>query len=82
MVINRFHWGVAHYIGSQLRQCVLDPDGVTLYSAEYGRLVPVNGRRLFAAKGCGGAAAAGTAAGTAAAGTAAAGAAAAGAAAH
>jgi len=76
MVINRFHWGVAHYIGSQLRQCVLDPDGVTLYSAEYGRLVPVNGRRLFAAKGCGGAAAAGTAAGTAAAGAAAAGAAA------
>ena len=72
MVINRFHWGVAHYIGSQLRQCVLDPDGMTLYGTEYGRLVPGNGRRLFAAKGCGGAAAAGTAAaGTAAAGAAA-----------
>ena len=27
MAINRFHWGISHYIGSQLRQCVLDPDG-------------------------------------------------------
>ena len=27
MPMNRFHWGISHYIGSQLRQCVLDPDG-------------------------------------------------------
>ncbi len=48
MPINRFHWGISHYIGSQLRQCVLDPDGATLYSPEFGRKVPENGRRLYA----------------------------------
>ena len=30
----------------QLRQCVLDPDGATLYSPDFGRKVPSNGRRL------------------------------------
>ena len=47
MPINRFHWGISHYIGSQLRQCVLDPDGVTLYSPSCPKKVPRNGRRLF-----------------------------------
>ena len=46
MHLNRFHWGISHYIGSQLRQCVLDPDGATLYSADFGRKVPEKGRRL------------------------------------
>jgi len=55
MEINRFHWGVAHYIGSQLRQCVLDPDGATLYAPEFPRAVPKSGRRLFTSDGCGGA---------------------------
>merc|ERR1712087_437249 len=32
---NRFHWGISHYIGSQLRQCVLDPDGRTLYRPDF-----------------------------------------------
>ena len=41
-----FHWGISHYIGSQLRQCVLDPDGVTLYAYKYRRKVPPFGRRL------------------------------------
>ena len=27
MHVNRYHWAISHYIGSQLRQCVLDPDG-------------------------------------------------------
>jgi len=52
MEINRFHWGVAHYIGSQLRQCVLDPDGATLYAPEFPRMVPSNGRRLLTSHGC------------------------------
>jgi len=46
MPINRFHWGISHYIGSQLRQCVLDPDGHTLYAHTYRRRVPQLGRRL------------------------------------
>jgi hypothetical protein len=46
MPINRFHWGISHYIGSQLRQCVLDPDGVTLFPPKYRHKVPVFGRRL------------------------------------
>ncbi|KAL1529745.1 hypothetical protein AB1Y20_000681 [Prymnesium parvum] len=46
MPINRFHWGISHYIGSQLRQCVLDPDGYTLYSNKCRRKVPPLGRRL------------------------------------
>ena len=46
MHINRFHWGISHYIGSQLRQCVLDPDGETLYAPDYPRRVPPKGRRL------------------------------------
>jgi len=46
MLINRFHWGISHYIGSQLRQCVLDPDGETLYAPDYPRRVPPKGRRL------------------------------------
>ena len=47
MPLNRFHWGISHYIGSQLRQCVLDPDGATIYAADFRKRVPPNGRRLF-----------------------------------
>ena len=47
MHLNRFHWGISHYIGSQLRQCCLDPDGVTLYAHEYARRLPENARRLY-----------------------------------
>ena len=47
MHLNRFHWGISHYIGSQLRQCVLDPDGYTLYSPQYAKQLPLLGRRLF-----------------------------------
>lgn len=46
MHINRFHWGISHYIGSQLRQCVLDPDGATLYPYSYPKKLPKGGRRL------------------------------------
>ena len=46
MPINRFHWGISHYIGSQLRQCALDPDGKTLYAPKFPRVVPPEGRRL------------------------------------
>ena len=45
--MNRFHWGISHYIGSQLRQCVLDPDGATLYAHDFPKRVPSNGRRLW-----------------------------------
>ena len=48
MHINRFHWGISHYIGSQLRQCALDPDGKTLYAPKFPRVVPPEGRRLAA----------------------------------
>ena len=47
MELNRFHWGISHYTGSQLRQCALDPDGVTLYPPSYPRRTPHWGRRLF-----------------------------------
>ena len=47
MPLNRFHWGISHYIGSQLRQCVLDPDGATLYSHSHAKQVPAYGRRLW-----------------------------------
>ena len=47
MPINRFHWAISHYIGSQLRQCVLDPDGVTLFGPEHPKKVPPTGRRLW-----------------------------------
>ena len=47
MPINRYHWGISHYIGSQLRQCVLDPDGATLYRPGHARPTPPTGRRLF-----------------------------------
>ena len=47
MELNRFHWGISHYTGSQLRQCALDPDGVTLYPPSYPRRTPHFGRRLF-----------------------------------
>jgi len=46
MAINRFHWAISHYIGSQLRQAVLDPDGKTLFAYEYPYPIPPNGRRL------------------------------------
>jgi len=50
MHINRFHWAISHYIGSQLRQCVLDPDGAALYPYEHPfRLPPTNARRLYPA---------------------------------
>ena len=50
MPLNRFHWGISHYIGSQLRQCVLDPDGATLYSHGHAKKVPAYGRRLWPPK--------------------------------
>ena len=50
MGLDRFHWGISHYIGSQLRQCVLDPDGATLYSHDFPRKLPAGGRRLFPPK--------------------------------
>jgi len=46
MAINRFHWAISHYIGSQLRQAVLDPDGKTLFAYEYPHPLPPNSRRL------------------------------------
>ena len=46
MDINRFHWAISHYIGSQLRQAVLDPDGATLFAHEYPYPLPAGGRRL------------------------------------
>ena len=63
MTINRFHWGISHYIGSQLRQCVLDPDGATLYSACFPKSIPRSGRRLFPPPGGAAAAPADAAAG-------------------
>mgnify|MGYP007129129808 CR=1 FL=1 len=51
MHINRFHWAISHYIGSQLRQCVLDPDGAALYPYEHPRrLPPAKARRLYPRK--------------------------------
>jgi len=48
MHINRFHWAISHYIGSQLRQCVLDPDGAVLYPYDHPcRLPPTMARRLY-----------------------------------
>lgn len=43
-----FHWGISHYTGSQLRQCVLEPDIATLYRPNFPHRVPQHGRRLFA----------------------------------
>ena len=40
MHVNRFHWAISHYIGSQLRQCVLDPDGGTIYGFDHPRRLP------------------------------------------
>ena len=40
MHVNRYHWAISHYIGSQLRQCVLDPDGGTIYGHDHPRRLP------------------------------------------
>ena len=49
MHVNRFHWAISHYIGSQLRQCVLDPDGGTIYGNDHPRRLPswFTARRLY-----------------------------------
>ena len=49
MHVNRFHWAISHYIGSQLRQCVLDPDGGTIYGFDHPRRLPswFTARRLY-----------------------------------
>ena len=49
MHVNRYHWAISHYIGSQLRQCVLDPDGGTIYGHDHPRRLPTwfPARRLY-----------------------------------